>query len=174
MKKYLIVNSVTALSLIMGFTAVFFAFRGYLYPSFGFALLAFVLDALDGYLARKLKAESRFGAIFDTVSDIFVYLLYPAVILLNKFEMNNVVGIFFILVFLSAGVFRLIRFTTNGFLVDGEKKYYLGMPVFFSIFLLAIMILVNILGKALLPVVGPLLLFFMSIMMVTKFKFRKP
>ena len=174
MKKYLLVNSITALSLILGVTAIYYAVHGYTYPSFGFALLAFVSDSLDGYLARRLKAESRFGAIFDTTADVFVYLIYPAVILFNKFEMSNAVGIFFITIFLIAGIFRLIRFTANGFLTEGEKKYYLGMPVFFSHLIILIIMIMNVLDVTLVQIMGPLLLGTMSVMMVTKINFRKP
>ena len=30
-------------------------------------------DAVDGFLARKLHAESRFGSVLDSVSDLFFY-----------------------------------------------------------------------------------------------------
>ncbi|MFA6295508.1 MAG: CDP-alcohol phosphatidyltransferase family protein [Candidatus Paceibacterota bacterium] len=174
MKKYLLVNTITAISLILGLIAIYFAVHGYLYFSFGFALLAFVTDSLDGFLARKLGAESRFGAIFDTLTDIIVYLMYPAIILFNEFGMSNIVGLSSIGLFLLAGVFRLVRFTNNGFEVEGEKKYYLGMPVFFSHFIVMIMMVVNMLDKQLLQIVGPLILVTMSLMMVTKLRFRKP
>lgn len=174
MKKYFLVNVITAFSLILGIIAVFYAIHGYLYFSFGFALLSFILDSLDGYLARRLKAESRFGAIFDTITDIVTYLIYPAVILFNAFGMNDTAGIFLIAVFLIAGVWRLIRFTANGFVTNGEKKYYAGMPVFFSHCIIMIMMIISVLDKALLRSMGPLLLGSMSILMVTRVNFRKP
>jgi len=174
MKKYFLVNTITALSLILGLTAIALALRGYLYFSFGFALLALVSDSLDGYMARKLKAESSFGAIFDTVADIFVYLIYPAVLLYHNFGISNPIGVFFIALFLFAGIFRLVRFTKNGFVLVGEKKYYLGMPVFFSHPMILIILVVNVFDKAIISIVCPLLLVLISLMMVTKLKFRKP
>lgn len=174
MKKYLLVNSITTISLILGLVAIHFALHSYLYFSFGFALLAFVTDSLDGFLARKLDAESRFGAVFDTLTDIIVYLIYPAIILFSEFGISNVVGLSLIGLFLLAGIFRLVRFTAKGFEVDGEKKYYQGMPVFFSHLIILIMIVINLLDKELLHVAGPLLVGTMSILMVTKLRFRKP
>ena len=59
-----------------------------------------ITDFLDGFLARKLKAESRFGAIFDTMTDIIVYLIYPAVIFFSSFRMDNIIGVSFIYLFI--------------------------------------------------------------------------
>jgi CDP-diacylglycerol---serine O-phosphatidyltransferase len=174
MRNYLLVNTVTAASFILGSIAIASAIHGFLYPSFALALLAFACDAADGYLARKLKAESRLGAIFDTVADVVVYLLYPAILLYYVFRMNSPVGIFSIILFLVTGIYRLFKFTAAGFLKIGEKIYYLGMPVFFSHFMILIIIITNILDKKLLLFACPLLLSTMSIMMVTKLKFRKP
>jgi len=174
MKKYLLVNSITAISLILGLTAIYFALHSYLYFSFGFALLAFVTDSLDGFLARRLGAESKFGAIFDTLTDIIIYLIYPAIIVFKQFEMSNMIGLSLIVLFVLAGIFRLVRFTIKGFEVDGEKKYYLGMPVFFSHLAILILIIVRILDKELLQILCPVILGTMSVMMVTKVKFRKP
>ena len=37
---------------------------------------------------------------------------------------------------MGAGVFRLVRFTLQGFQTDNAKLFYPGMPVFYSQFLL--------------------------------------
>jgi len=37
---------------------------------------------------------------------------------------------------MGAGIFRLIRFTLQGFQTDNAKLFYPGMPVFYSQFLL--------------------------------------
>lgn len=174
MEKHVLVNTITASSFVLGIAAIFFAAHGSLSFSFGLALLAFVADSLDGYVARMLRATSRFGAIFDTAADVIVYLLYPAVVMFTAFGMNTAAGILFIAIFLIAGIVRLVRFTRSGFLADGEKKYYVGMPVFFSHLIIAIMMAVNVLDKASLHMTGSLLLGVMSIAMVTQWKFRKP
>ena len=174
MKKYLLVNTITALSLVLGLIAIIFALKGNTYLSFGFVLSALISDSLDGYMARKLKAESYFGAVFDTVVDIFVYLIYTAILLYHNLGINNNIGVFFIAIFLFAGIFRLVRFTKNGFILVGKKKYYLGMPVFFSHLMIAIILMVNVFNESFVPIISLLLLGIMSLMMVTKLKFRKP
>lgn len=174
MIKYLFVNTITTFSLTLGLIAIFFVTHGSFYLSFGFALLALVCDSLDGYFARLLKAESYLGSVFDTIADIIVYLLYPAVTLYFYFGLNNVIGLFFIMIFITSGIYRLIKFTNNGFIVDGIKKYYNGMPVFFSHIMIMIMVFFSLFNKNLLQITGSLLLVMISIMMITKYKFRKP
>jgi len=174
MKKYILVNCITAISLILGSIAIYLAVHGELYHSLAFAMLASVSDSLDGYWARKLGAESHYGAIFDTACDIVVYLVYPAIILSNVFGMNSAFGITLIVLFFMAGIYRLVRFTTSGFEVDGEKKYYLGMPVFYSHFAIMILILVNMTSEGLIEFIGPILTAGLSIFMVTRWRFRKP
>ncbi|MDD4803852.1 MAG: CDP-alcohol phosphatidyltransferase family protein [Candidatus Pacebacteria bacterium] len=174
MIKYLFVNTITTFSLILGLIAIFFVIDGSFYLSFGFALLALVCDSLDGYFARLLRAESYFGSIFDTIADIVVYLSYPAVVLYFYFGLNNFIGLLFIMIFIISGIYRLIKFTNNSFTVEGVKKYYNGMPVFFSHIMIMIMVLFSLFNKNLLQITGSLLLVMISIMMITKYKFRKP
>jgi phosphatidylserine synthase len=174
MIKYALVNIITSVSLILGLIAIFFVVKGSFYFSFGFALLAMVSDSLDGYFARLLRAESRLGSIFDTIADVAVYLFYPAVALYCHFELNNIIGILFIIVFIITGIYRLVKFTANGFIIEDTKKYYIGMPVFFSHIMIIIILLLSLFNKSLLPIIGSLLLFAVSILMVTKYKFRKP
>lgn len=44
-------------------------FEGHYWSSAGIFIAASVTDALDGFLARKLKQSSRFGAFLDPVAD---------------------------------------------------------------------------------------------------------
>lgn len=84
-------NGLTVLRLVLA-AAFFGALNAYRYPDqnavwANVALLLFVLaaitDALDGYLARKWKAESTFGRIMDPFCDkvlilgAFIYMAGP-------------------------------------------------------------------------------------------------
>lgn len=52
---------------------------------FGFVVLAFALDGLDGYLARRQGLESDFGARFDMEVDAFLMLILSvAAVLMGK------------------------------------------------------------------------------------------
>ena len=174
MMRYLLVILITTFSFVFGVLAVYFALGDHLYFSFGFALMAMFFDSIDGYLARRLKAESRTGAILDTVADIVVYLIYPAVVFYYVFEIGSPIGLLLIGIFVSSGIYRLLRFSAIGFLIINEKKYYSGMPVFFSHFMIIMMMLINTYNQQFIQIIGPILLVIISALMVTKYKFIKP
>lgn len=74
-------NILTMLGLCAGLTSMRFALEGH----FGMAATAIVLagaiDGLDGRLARLLKATSRFGAEFDSLSDFLCFGVAPGFIM---------------------------------------------------------------------------------------------
>lgn len=79
--RAMIPNAITALALCMGLTGVSLAIRGDWERSLGAVVLAGVLDGLDGRIARLLRAESRFGAELDSLSDNIAFGTAPALIL---------------------------------------------------------------------------------------------
>jgi len=74
-------NAVTALALCFGLTGIRFAIAGEWEKAVGAIVVAGILDGLDGRVARLLKAESRFGAELDSLSDVIAFGVSPAVIL---------------------------------------------------------------------------------------------
>jgi CDP-diacylglycerol--serine O-phosphatidyltransferase len=74
----IIPNLLTLLGLCAGLTSMRFALEG----RFGAAAVAIIvaaaIDGLDGRLARLLKATSRFGAEFDSLSDFLCFGVAPA------------------------------------------------------------------------------------------------
>jgi CDP-diacylglycerol--serine O-phosphatidyltransferase len=77
----MIPNAVTALALCMGLTGVSLAIRGEWEKALGAIILAGILDGIDGRIARLLRAESRFGAELDSLSDNIAFGTAPALIL---------------------------------------------------------------------------------------------
>jgi CDP-diacylglycerol--serine O-phosphatidyltransferase len=77
----MIPNAVTAVALCMGLTGVSLAIRGEWERALGAIVLAGVLDGIDGRIARLLRAESRFGAELDSLSDNIAFGTAPALIL---------------------------------------------------------------------------------------------
>ena len=71
-------NLMTLIGLCAGLTSLRFALEG----RFGSAAVAIVvaagIDGLDGRLARLLKATSRFGAEFDSLTDFLCFGVAPA------------------------------------------------------------------------------------------------
>ena len=79
--RAMIPNAITALALCMGLTGVSLAVRGEWERALGAIVLAGVLDGLDGRIARLLRAQSRFGAELDSLSDNIAFGTAPALIL---------------------------------------------------------------------------------------------
>jgi len=79
----MIANFITGLRIILSITLIFFkldnTFFIILYSICG------ITDILDGYIARKTKTESRFGAKIDSIADLFfgiviIKILYPIIV----------------------------------------------------------------------------------------------
>jgi CDP-diacylglycerol--serine O-phosphatidyltransferase len=77
----MIPNAITALALCMGLTGISLAIRGEWERALGAIVLAGVLDGLDGRIARLLRAQSKFGAELDSLSDNIAFGTAPALIL---------------------------------------------------------------------------------------------
>ncbi len=74
-------NAVTALALCFGLTGIRFGFAGAWQMAMGAIVLAGVLDGMDGRIARALRAQSRFGAELDSLSDNIAFGTAPALII---------------------------------------------------------------------------------------------
>lgn len=68
---------VTALALVAGLLAAWFAFTQSYSAAFGFWILNRVLDGLDGLLARLHDKQSDFGGYVDILTDFIVYAALP-------------------------------------------------------------------------------------------------
>jgi CDP-diacylglycerol--serine O-phosphatidyltransferase len=77
----MIPNAITALALCFGLTGVSLAINGQWERALGSIVLAGVLDGLDGRIARLLRAQSKFGAELDSLSDNIAFGTAPALIL---------------------------------------------------------------------------------------------
>lgn len=116
----MIPNILTLVGLCAGLTSMRFALEG----RFGSAAVAVVvagcIDGLDGRLARLLKATSRFGAEFDSLSDFVCFGVAPAFIL-YLWSMQTAGGIGFVpcVMFAVCMALRLARFNAA---LDGEAR----------------------------------------------------
>ena len=79
--RAMIPNAITALALCMGLTGVSLAIGGQWEKALGAIILAGVLDGLDGRIARLLRAQSKFGAELNSLSDNIAFGTAPALIL---------------------------------------------------------------------------------------------
>lgn len=113
-------NTVTALALCSGLTAIRFAILGNWEVAVLLVLAAAVFDGLDGKIARLVRAESRFGAELDSLSDAISFGVAPALIL-YLWTLNGL-GRFGWMIALLLALFcalRLARFNAN---IDQEHQ----------------------------------------------------
>lgn len=125
-------NMVTLMALCCGITTIRFAILG----NWTYALLciffACIFDGLDGRVARKLKASSKFGAELDSLSDFVSFGVAPA-ILMYEWCLNTLPhwGWIWTLMFASAMAMRLARFNTmleDASVPEYWSHYFVGVP----------------------------------------------
>lgn len=107
-------NIATVLALCTGLSAVRFALQESWEWCVVAILIAGVLDAIDGRLARFLGSASRFGAELDSLSDFISFGVTPALVMYfySLHEWGGF-GWAFVLLFSVCMALRLARFNTG-------------------------------------------------------------
>ncbi len=130
--RFLLPNLITLLAVCAGVTAIRLGVDGRFELAAGAVILAAVLDALDGRLARLLKGTSRFGAELDSLADFVNFGVVPAMLiyLWSLHALNNL-GWVVALALVIACALRLARF--NVMLEDDDRPewhaaFFIGIP----------------------------------------------
>ena len=130
--RYILPNLLTLVALSSGVTAIRLAAEGKFEYAVSAIIIAIVLDALDGRLARYLEGTSRFGAELDSLADFVNFGVAPAVMLyLWSLSSLHNFGWVVCLVLAIGCALRLARFNVA---LDDPKKpawtaaYFTGMP----------------------------------------------
>ena len=79
--RAMIPNAITVMALCLGLTGIRFAIGDEWEKALGSIILAGILDGMDGRIARLLRAQSKFGAELDSLSDNIAFGTAPAVVL---------------------------------------------------------------------------------------------
>lgn len=79
--RTLAANVVTTLALCAGMTAIRYALEERYELALLYVIIAGLLDAADGAVARLLRSTSRFGAELDSLSDVVAFGIAPAFLL---------------------------------------------------------------------------------------------
>jgi CDP-diacylglycerol--serine O-phosphatidyltransferase len=123
-------SAMTVAAICLGLSAVKFALDERPTEAMAFLAVAAILDALDGRIARILKATSRMGEEIDSLADAVNFGVAPAFIVYGTLLSQSRVGWIVVLLYAVCIVLRLARF--NAMLdVDQpayEKEYFVGMP----------------------------------------------
>ncbi|MBV5263049.1 CDP-alcohol phosphatidyltransferase family protein [Pinisolibacter aquiterrae] len=124
-------NLVTLLALCAGLTGIRMGLEGRFEWAVAAVVLAALLDAVDGRVARWLKGTSRFGAELDSLSDFVNFGVVPGLLLyiwVLKYAASF--GWLAVLAYVIAAVLRLARFNV---MIDKPKpawqaNFFTGMP----------------------------------------------
>jgi len=126
----LLPNIVTLLALCAGLTAMRYGAQDRFQPAVGALIIAGILDGLDGRLARRLGATSRFGAELDSLADFLSFGVAPAFLLYNwTMKDAGPIGWALVLLFPVCCALRLARFNTA---LDADAPRPAWMAGFFT------------------------------------------
>jgi CDP-diacylglycerol---serine O-phosphatidyltransferase len=123
-------SAMTVAAICLGLSAVKMALDNRPTEAMAFLAVAAILDALDGRMARVLKATSRMGGEIDSLADAVNFGVAPAFIVYGTLLSQSRIGWIVVLLYAVCIVLRLARF--NAMLdVDQpayQKEYFVGMP----------------------------------------------
>jgi len=128
-------NFLTSLNLLSGCLALVFVFKGDI-PVFSlFVGACLILDFLDGFAARALKAYSPMGKELDSLADMIAFGMVPGAILYHLFLISpplnlangstwlQIISYFPFIVTVFSGL-RLAKFNTD----TRQTTSFLGLP----------------------------------------------
>jgi CDP-diacylglycerol--serine O-phosphatidyltransferase len=125
---FVLPNLLTTVNMFFGFFAIIYSING----NFTWAAYAIVIgalfDQLDGRVARMTNSVSKFGAEYDSLSDLVSFGLAPGLLLflwsLEPFGRLGWLASFF---YVACGALRLARFNVQSTSV--EKAFFQGLPI---------------------------------------------
>jgi len=129
--RYLLPNILTLGGVCLGISSIKFSIDGNYGLAVIFILLAAILDALDGRIARLIKGTSEFGKELDSLTDFVSFGIAP-VFILYFWELNNYgkLGWAITLIYSVCCVLRLARFNLTK--IDDQQlwksNYFEGVP----------------------------------------------
>jgi CDP-diacylglycerol--serine O-phosphatidyltransferase len=125
---YLLPSLLTMGNMFCGYACVVYSMRGEFETAAPFIGFAFIIDGLDGRIARMTGTTSAFGVEFDSLADIISFGIAPAILsfawgLQSLGRLGWAAGFFFV----AAAAMRLARFNVQS-AAGGDKRYFVGMP----------------------------------------------
>ena len=123
---YLLPSLFTMGNMFCGYACIIYAMRNELETAAPFIGFAYVLDVLDGRVARMTGGESEFGLQFDSLADVVSFGVAPAILsfqwgLSPLGRLGWAAGFMFV----ACAAMRLARFNIQRV---GDKRYFVGMP----------------------------------------------
>ena len=129
--RYLLPNILTLAGVCLGISSIKFSIDGNYSLAVTLILIAAILDALDGRIARLIKGTSEFGKELDSLTDFVSFGIAP-VFILYFWELSNYgkLGWAITLIYSVCCVLRLARFNLTK-IEDTEgwkNNFFEGIP----------------------------------------------
>ena len=128
----LIPNAMTLAALALGMTSIRLGLEARYETAFLCILGASFLDAIDGRIARLLRAESPIGAQLDSLADFMNFGLAPPILLyMWGIQDTSRVGWMALVIFAACCALRLARFNADIENPDNPawtREFFTGMP----------------------------------------------
>ena len=129
--RYLLPNILTLGGVCLGISSIKFSIDGNFNLAVTLILLASILDALDGRIARLIKGTSDFGKELDSLTDFVSFGIAP-VFILYFWELNNYgkLGWAITLIYSVCCVLRLARFNLTKIdkAQEWKNNFFEGVP----------------------------------------------
>lgn len=121
-------NLVTMTSLCSGFAGILMVMDGRFEHAALAILLCFLLDGIDGNLARLTRSTSPLGAQLDSLVDVVAFGVLPS-ILIFKWQLHDFgrVGALGAFALVAGGVYRLARFNVQS--AVSKSVHFTGLPI---------------------------------------------
>jgi CDP-diacylglycerol---serine O-phosphatidyltransferase len=128
MHIYVLPNMLTTANLFFGFYSIIMSIKGdFIYASYA-VVAAAIFDLFDGRLARMTRTTSKFGAEYDSLSDLVSFGMAPGILLyLWALQPFGRVGWVASFLYVACGALRLARFNVQVGVI--EKQYFQGLPI---------------------------------------------
>jgi CDP-diacylglycerol--serine O-phosphatidyltransferase len=125
---YLLPSLFTVGNMFCGYACIVYAMRGEFEMAAPFIGIAFILDSLDGRIARMTNTTSAFGVELDSLADVISFGLAPALLTFawGLGELGKV-GWAAGFVYVGAAAMRLARFNIQTS-AQLDKRFWVGMP----------------------------------------------
>ncbi|WP_394831446.1 CDP-alcohol phosphatidyltransferase family protein [Pendulispora rubella] len=138
-----------------------------------FMFLGLLMDALDGVVARRFHLESDLGKVLDSLCDVVTYLVAPA-LALRVLGLQGLAGGAAMTIMVVAGILRLANFAVIGNVKGTAGPAYLGMPCFYSHFVLAGLVLLHgWLAPGAFRLLAAAAISIMSVLFISRIRFPK-
>ncbi|MFQ6083370.1 MAG: CDP-diacylglycerol--serine O-phosphatidyltransferase [Candidatus Aminicenantia bacterium] len=171
---YLLPSFLTTSNILFGYLSLIYTLNGKYKLAALWIIIAGILDAWDGILARLTKTTTEFGMQLDSLADTISFGVAPS-LLLHFWGLKSLgqTGWVFSFIFLTSGVLRLARFNVLPSNYQ-EKKYSIGLSIPAASLCLAALVIFNPhpIENKISALFIALLALMLSILMISKLKYQ--